>query len=103
MSHDPLLNDARPSSTGIEPRHAPSRSPLLTVAGVAAILQTTDDEVLELIRSNRLRAHNISRSTRPRWRISEEALDVFLESTITTPRPQKRKQRLPAVPDYLAS
>ena len=60
----------------------------------AKVLRVDPETIRELIRSGELRASNLARrgSTRPRWRISREALEEFLAGR--GPRPAvKRKRR----------
>ena len=64
-----------------------------TVKAVAARLETTDDHVLSLIRSGRLRAVNIGRGVKkPRWRIPPDALHEFMRGR-AAPRSGERKRR----------
>lgn len=59
----------------------------------AKVLRVDPETIRELIRSGELRASNLaSRSaTRPRWRISREALEEFLAGR--EPRPPAKKKR----------
>ena len=59
----------------------------------AKVLRVDPETIRELIRSGELRASNLARrgSTRPRWRISREALEEFLAGR--EPRPAAKKKR----------
>lgn len=66
----------------------------LTVAQAADHLGIGEDAIIGHIRAGRLRAANVGLGTRrPRWRITAEALDAFVESRTSTPMPVKRPQR----------
>ncbi len=67
-------------------------------ADVAAALRTKVDRVYDHINSGQLTAVNIAqqRGGRPRWRISDEALDQFLRSRQSVkPAPATRKRKRP--------
>lgn len=65
-----------------------------TVAQVAESLGVGVDAIIGHIHAGRLRAANIGSGTRrPRWRITAEALDAFIESRTAMPAPVKRPQR----------
>jgi hypothetical protein len=76
---------------------------------VAVILRVRIETVLAYIAKRQLRALNVaspqSRGRRPRWRITEEALDAFLASRSTAPAPQpiprrRRKESAAGVTNY---
>ncbi len=67
-------------------------------AAIAAALRTKVDKVYTLIGSGELQAVNIAqrRGGRPRWRISEEALQTFLRSRQSVkPAPATRRRKRP--------
>ena len=67
---------------------------LLSVADTAARLRISDDAVLAHIRAGRLRAANVGLGPRrPRWRITEEALETYLAAATVTPAPARRRRR----------
>jgi hypothetical protein len=66
---------------------------LLTVKDVAKVLRIRQHGVLNLIRSGELKADNISRSSRPRWRIRPEFLQAFLDQRTYTPAAPRRRRR----------
>jgi excisionase family DNA binding protein len=77
------------------------REPLLTVRDVAAQLRVKPDIVLSFISAHHLRAVNVASvgSRRPRWRIDQADVDVFLATrrTGTRPVPTRRKRPSTAV------
>ncbi len=67
---------------------------LLTTAEAAKQLKLSTDAVCGLIARGRLRAINVGLGQRkPRWRISVEALELFLASRSTSPRPPAAKRK----------
>lgn len=67
----------------------PERS-FLTPPEIARLLRVSPDKVAAWIRSGRLRATNVGAASRPRWRVSREDFDTFLDS---------RQNPVPAAPD----
>jgi hypothetical protein len=70
--------------------------PSHTVAQVAGIFTTTPTNVLAWIKNGSLVAINIARrdgSKRPRWRISEEAVQEFAARRQAVPQPRKRQRK----------
>lgn len=59
-------------------------------------LATSREVVIGHIHAGRLKAFNVGRGTRPRWRITEEALAEFMEAQTALPRPKRRPQKRPA-------
>lgn len=75
----------------------------LTVQAVAARLAVTDEQVLALIHSGRLRAVNVSVGRKPRWRIDPADLDLFLSAHVAGRRSatsKPRKKRLTNITEY---
>ena len=68
-----------------------------TPPAVARRLGVAPEKVLQLIRTGEIVAHDLAtrRGGRPRWRISDEALDAFLESRRSQPTLPRRKMRKP--------
>ena len=69
--------------------------PFLTPPRIAKLLGISDEKVCGWCATGKLRAVNVSDAVRPRWRISQEALDEFLaarESRPTT-RPTRRRRQ----------
>lgn len=64
-----------------------------TVPTVAASLGVNRDKILTLIKNGELIAINISLSARPRWRITQQALDAFLESRSSKSAPRRSTRR----------
>jgi len=62
---------------------------------VAEIFRVSEEKVLRWIASGELVAFNVAASTsgRPRWRITQEALDDFIRTRSATPPPQKPTRR----------
>ena len=62
---------------------------------VAKLLGVKPAKVLAWIKRGELRAHNVadSRSGRPRWRVSREALDAFLAARSCRPSDQVARPR----------
>lgn len=52
---------------------------LMTVAEAAERLRCTQNHVYQLINLGRLKATNLSTDERPRWRITESALQTLLQ------------------------
>jgi excisionase family DNA binding protein len=66
---------------------------MLTVAGAAAELTTSDEHVLDLIHSGRLKGVNVGRGrVKPRWRIDRDALETFKRGR-ETPAPKTRRKK----------
>jgi excisionase family DNA binding protein len=84
---------------------ATKASPVETysVRQVAESLGIGRDKILRWIAAGLLPAMNLGAgSTRPRWRISREALDAFLKSRQTAPQQQSRRHPKAAVRDYFS-
>jgi hypothetical protein len=63
---------------------------------IAARWRVSEDKVLNLIRTGRLRAFDVASpgSTRPRWRVTLSSLLAFEAGTSPgSPQPKKRKRR----------
>jgi excisionase family DNA binding protein len=64
---------------------------------VAQTLGVNESKILGWIRNGELRGVNVAqnRNGRPRWRVSQEALDAFLlaRSATPTPKPPRRRRR----------
>lgn len=62
---------------------------------VRALLGVAHDKVLGWIHSGELRAVDLSttRGQRPRWRISQQALEDFLSRRAASPAPKPRRRR----------
>ncbi len=71
----------------------PSLSAAFTVPTVAASLGVNRDKILTLIKNGELIAINLSLSNRPRWRITQQALDAFLEARSSKRAPQRSTRR----------
>ncbi len=73
---------------------------------VARILRKDVHWVLEEIRSGRLKAVNLGNGTqKPRYRVSQTALDEFLQSRLVvppSPRQRRQKRAKPVEVDYVA-
>ena len=71
---------------------------LLTPKTLVALGVGSIDHVLGLIHDGDIEASNVSRSTRPRWVITEEAYRDFLDrrSNQQAPPPKKSTPRRPA-------
>lgn len=66
----------------------------LTPPEVAKLLRVSTEKVLGWIRRAELRAVNVSNSSRPRYRVSRDSLDEFLESReVQPPAPRARRRR----------
>lgn len=65
----------------------------LTPPQIAAMWGASVDSVLAFIHNKELKASNLGRATRPRWRIAKEDLQHFLDSRSnqTAPKPQMRR------------
>lgn len=64
----------------------------LTPPQIARLLRVGVDHVHTFIRSGELKAVNLSRSSRPRWKISPENFQRFLDArsnTQTLPKPRR--------------
>lgn len=76
-----------------------------TPPAVADELGVATSKISKFIASGELVAVNVaaSTSTRPRWRISQEALDVFLDGRSSKPVVQapRRQKRRPAVKEFV--
>ena len=53
-------------------------APLMTTTEVASVLNCDSETVRELIRCEALKAVNIATGERPTWRITQEALNEFI-------------------------
>jgi excisionase family DNA binding protein len=76
----------------------PSPEPYLTPPEIAKLLRVSPEKVLGWIRRAELRAVNVGNGTRPRYRVSREWLDAFLQvREVQPPAPRqvrrKREQR----------
>lgn len=68
-----------------------------TVASLAKFLRISDEQVLSHIRAGRIRAVNVGGGVqRPRWRVSEDALQEFLAARTASPKPVTKRKRRPA-------
>lgn len=75
------------------PSTAERSETLHTVADVAARLVVGEAQVLDLIHSGRLAAVNVGLGAqRPRWRITPDALALFLASRATPARPTAKRR-----------
>jgi excisionase family DNA binding protein len=77
----------------------------LTVKGIAERYCVSQHTVLSWLRSGELRGINVGRrlgAGKPRWRITQEALEAFeLLRTPTPPLPRcKRRKRMPDVIEF---
>jgi excisionase family DNA binding protein len=75
-----------------------SRERYLTPPEVAKILRVTPEKILGWIRRAELRAVNVGNGMRPRYRVSREFLDAFLEAREVQP-PSKPARRVRRPPD----
>jgi excisionase family DNA binding protein len=67
---------------------------LLNIPLAARRLGIGEDAVLAHIRAGRLRAVNVGAGpVRPRWRITEEALEQFVASRTSAPTPPAKRTR----------
>jgi len=75
----------------------------LTPPEVARLLRCRESRILADIRSGRLRAINLSDGVRPRYRVSQQALDDYLLSRTVSPetRPERRQRRESQIPRYV--
>jgi hypothetical protein len=64
---------------------------------VAKILQTDPHKVLDWINSGELKAVNLSDRTRPRWKISPDDLQRFLDSRSNQCENVKKRKRKKSV------
>ena len=60
-------------------------TPFMTPPEVAKLLRVSPEKVLGWIRRAELKAINVSSSMRPRYRVSQESLDDFLEARAVQP------------------
>lgn len=67
--------------------------PYLTPPEIAKLLRVAPDKVLGWIRRAELRAVNVGNGTRPRYRVSREALDAFLQAREVQPPPPRQVRR----------
>jgi len=70
-----------------------------TVADVAKLYAVGTATVIQWIRSNELRAVNVSRSRlskKPRWRITQSALDAFEAARGASAPPERKQRRRPS-------
>lgn len=74
---------------------------LLTVMQIAERMQVDVGKILGFIHAGELRAINVAKSkkTRPRWRITEEAFEQFLNARSSRPATEATRQprRVPSV------
>jgi excisionase family DNA binding protein len=71
---------------------------MFTVAEVAAHLAVSDEAVLALIRSGRLKSVNVGLGVkRPRHRITQQALEEFIQSRTASAKPISRRRKTAAV------
>lgn len=54
---------------------------------------TSVSVILGHIHAGRLKAFNVGRGTRPRWRITEESLAEFMAAQTAPPRSKRRPQK----------
>lgn len=68
----------------------------LTPPEIAKLLRVSQDKILGWIRRAELRAINVSNRSRPRYRVSRESLEAFLNArAVHPPPPPVRRQRQP--------
>lgn len=80
-------------------------SKLYKVQDLKLLFEASEHTIGEWIRNGSLQAIDISRTPggKPRWRITQEALDAFMErraSHPTPPTPKRRKRRDDAVIEF---
>ena len=75
---------------------------LFTPQDVAKVLKIDQELVLAHIRSGRLAAANVGQGTiLPRWRISAESIDAFLNARgASTPKPARRRKPAAAAIEF---
>lgn len=74
-----------------------------SVPSVAAALGTNVNKVRSFIHNGQLKAINLSSGPRPRWRITADALDAFLElrsSKAAPPRSTRRRHSSAKVEEF---
>jgi len=71
----------------------PSSETYLTPPEIAKLLRVAPDKVLGWIRQAELRAVNVGNGNRPRFRVSPEALDTFLQAREVQPPPSRLVRR----------
>jgi excisionase family DNA binding protein len=67
-----------------------------TVKDLCKRYQVSEHTILALIKSGELRALNVGRKAgakKPRWRITQEALEAFEPARTPTPLPPRAKRR----------
>lgn len=76
-----------------------SLEPFLTPPEIARLLRVSPEKVIGWIRRAELKAVNVSNSTfRPRYRVSRECFEEFLQSREVPPplpRPERRQRKQP--------
>lgn len=65
----------------------------LSTRDAAERLSVSTDQVVSLIRAGRLPAVNVGVGRKPRWRISEDALETFLAAASYRPKTVARRAR----------
>lgn len=66
---------------------------VFSVPDVASVLGVNREKIRAWIRAGLLKAINVSAGPRPRWRISQQALDEFLESRTSKPAARATRRR----------
>jgi excisionase family DNA binding protein len=77
-----------------------------TVQEICERYRVTQQTVLSWINSGQLRAINVGRrmsTKKPRWRVTQQALDSFEMLRASTPPPlaMRRRRRLPSVIEFI--
>jgi excisionase family DNA binding protein len=82
-------------------------STFLTVPEVASRLQVHESTVAALIRTGQLEGFNASRnaaSGKPRWRVTQDALERFIQSRTpqsVNPQKQRRSKKPDSIPRHV--
>lgn len=76
----------------------PASIPYLTPPEIAKLLRVAPDKVHGWIRRAELRAINVGNGNRPRYRVSQESLDAFLQAREVQPPPPRQERRRPDQP-----
>jgi hypothetical protein len=66
-----------------------------TPPAIARMLGVTNNKILDAIRSGKLKAVNLSEGSKPRWKVSPDDLQRFLDSksnqvAVTEPKRERR-------------
>jgi excisionase family DNA binding protein len=70
----------------------------MTAAEAARHLRVKSDTVRDWINAGRLKAANTGQGSRPRWRIAQTDLDLFLAARTREPRERQRRKAPPPSP-----